>query len=79
MNEYHDCQRRDFMLMIRLMMGFFVVELLTDATIAFGLTTMKIGDGLAHDAFMVFFGVAAGIFRGMLPSISLPPSHNSIK
>jgi hypothetical protein len=57
-----------FLLMVALMMFFFISDAVTDYLFFSGFTTAKIGDGLAHDAFLTCFGVASGIFRGMMPS-----------
>lgn len=59
--------RRDFNLIVFLMVLFFFVELGTDALFVMGYTLKKIGNGLAHDAYIQLSGIAFGIFRGMKP------------
>lgn len=58
---------RHFNIMIILMLTFLVIDLSTDALIAFKIIEMKIGDSHAHSAFMACFGIALGIFRAMKP------------
>ncbi len=60
-------QQAHFLLMIYLMLFFFLVDLGTQTLYAFHLTAAQIGGTLAHDAYLAFFGIALGIFRGMTP------------
>jgi hypothetical protein len=67
-----------FMICLYLMIFFFLVDLGTSALVALHITMVQIGGGEAHDAYIAFFGIALGIFRGMTPaSGELPP--NSVK
>lgn len=55
------------MVCLYLMLLFFFVDLGTSALTALHITAVQIGGGEAHDAYIAFFGIALGIFRGMTP------------
>lgn len=54
-----------FQVSLYLMLFFFCVDYAADAMFVMGLTTAKVGNSLARDSFLAFFGIAIGIFRGM--------------
>ena len=58
---------KHFNLVVLLMLFFFTVNYAGDVLFAMGLTSVKVGGNVAHDAFLAFFGVAMGIFRGLMP------------
>jgi hypothetical protein len=60
-------QEQHFVVCLYLMLLFFFVDMGTSALVALHITTMQIGGGEAHDAYIAFFGIALGIFRGMTP------------
>jgi hypothetical protein len=57
-----------FKLCIYLMLMFFGLDCIFDALVQFGVTHVKIMGGTTHDAFIEFFGISVGLFRGMLPN-----------
>ena len=59
-------------LCVRLMLFFFLLDYTAEVLLAFKVTTIKIGGAVAHDAYIAFFGLAMGIFRGMLPTSPAP-------
>lgn len=69
-------QEAHFQMCLMLMILFFFVDLGTSALVAFHMTTAQIGGGTAHDAYVAFFGISLGIFRGMQPDgISIPTTQ----
>lgn len=54
-----------FWAMVALTVFFFCVDQATDALVAFGMTSVKIGGEGASTAFHTLMGIAVGIFRGM--------------
>lgn len=54
-----------FQVSLYLMLFFFFVDYAADGLFVIGLTPAKIGNSLARDSFMAFFGIAMGILRGM--------------
>lgn len=63
--RFSGSMEQHFLLCVYLMVFFFCVDLATDALLAFGMTTTKIGGTRSADTFLALFGVALGIFRGM--------------
>lgn len=67
-----------FKVCLYLMLLFFFVDLGTSALLALHITEVQIGGGESHDAYIAFFGIALGIFRGMTPQGGeLPPNTES--
>lgn len=67
-----------FLICLYLMLLFFFVDLGTSALLALHITEVQIGGGESHDAYIAFFGIALGIFRGMTPQGGeLPPNTES--
>ena len=58
---------KHFLLMVGLMLLFFFMSIGADALVAFGVVNSRIGGEMPSQAFMAFFGIALGIFRGMKP------------
>lgn len=66
---------RELRALVLLMLLFFGVQLLIEALIAFKLIpdgSMAQSLSMAHDAWLLFFGMVGGVFRGMVPQ-SLKP------
>lgn len=68
-----------FLICIYLMLLFFFVDLGTSALTALHITSVQIGGGEAHDAYIAFFGIALGIFRGMTPAGGEFPANAETK
>lgn len=70
-----DQVEQHFLIMIYLMMTFFFVNVGLEVLAGKGIVTTGTASSTSHDAFIAFFGIAVGMFRGMQPQGSLlaPP------
>jgi hypothetical protein len=70
-----DSTERHFQLMVLLMMTFFFTQIGIEGMIALKWAppdSMAQSLQMSHDAFLSFFGLAAGIFHGMVPQLAKP-------
>lgn len=69
---------RHFNIVLGLMLFFFVIDMVMASLVGLGYTHEKIGNGLAHDAFLQCFGITMGIFRGMIPDTPTTIKLNAV-
>jgi hypothetical protein len=66
-----DQTEKHFQIMIYLMLVFFCVDMGFEIAQGLKILSAPIAINTAHDAFLTFFGIAVGMFRGMVPQGSL--------
>jgi len=73
MNIPSDRTEQHFLMMVGLMLTFFFTQIFIEGIIALRWVSpdsMSQSLAMSHDAFLTFFGLAAGIFHGMVPQIA---------
>lgn len=72
-----DQTEKHFQIMIYLMLVFFCVNMGLEIMASVKIAVAPSAIATAHDAFLSFFGVAIGMFRGMTPQGSIDNQSNS--
>ncbi len=72
----NDLTEKHFVMMIYLMLVFFCVDMGLELLAGLKIVVAPNAITTAHDSFLAFFGIAVGMFRGMMPQGSIGDTSN---